>query len=85
MSMLPFLQPKKMASVIVSSRKSDGSKGPEKEEGEHDPGFMSASEDLISAIHAKDAKGVADALKAAYEMRTESQDDLFNSTQDSGE
>lgn len=43
----------------------------ESEEGEHPPGFMAAAEDLISAVHAKDAKGVADAWKAGNEYCNE--------------
>ena len=66
--MLPFLQPKKQASVIIARRKSDGSVEAEHEEGEHVPGVMTAAEDLISAVHARDAKGVADAMKAAFEI-----------------
>jgi len=66
--MLPFLQPKKAAAVMIAKRKPSGSIEPMHEEGEQDPGLMSAAEDLISAVHAKDAKGVADALKAAFEM-----------------
>lgn len=69
--MLPFLQPKKMASVIIASRKPSGEITPEHEEGEHEPGLMSAAEDLISAVHAKDASAVASALSAAFEMMEE--------------
>lgn len=38
---------------------------------EHDEDYdmlESAAEDLISAVHAKDVKAVASALKAAFEM-----------------
>lgn len=65
--MLPFLQPKKQASVIMAKRVGDKTE-PMHEEGEHDPGLMSAAEDLISAVHSKDAKAVAGALKAAWEV-----------------
>ncbi len=66
--MLPFLQPKKAAGVIMAKRTPQGTTEPMHEEGEHEPGLMSAAEDLISAVHAKDAKGVADAFKAAFEV-----------------
>jgi hypothetical protein len=66
-SMLPFLAPKKQASVIIAKRVGEKTE-PVKEEGEHEPGLMAAAEDLISAIHAKDAQGVASALKAAAEV-----------------
>lgn len=64
--MLPFLAPKKQASVIMAKRVGDKTEV-ESEEGEHAPGLMAAAEDLISAVHAKDAKGVASAMKAGYE------------------
>lgn len=64
--MLPFLAPRKQAGVIIAKRVGDKTEAVS-EEGEHPPGLMAAAEDLISAVHAKDAKGVADALKAGYE------------------
>lgn len=67
--MLPFLQPKKMASTLVIRHKPDGSNEPEGEEGEPNHALLSAAEDLISAIHSKDASAVASALKAAIEMQ----------------
>lgn len=77
--MLPFLKPKQAGSVM--SIKYDEKKGQESEgmEGEHSPGIMSAAEDLISAIHAKDSKGVADALKAYDEIS----DSLFDNPAES--
>lgn len=65
--MLPFLAPKKQAGVIIAKRVGDKTE-PMHEEGEEDPGLMAAAEDLISAIHAKDAKAAAQALKAAFEV-----------------
>lgn len=65
--MLPFLAPRKQAGVIIAKRIGDKTE-PLHEEGEHEPGLMAAAEDLISAVHAKDAKGVASALKAAHEV-----------------
>lgn len=65
--MLPFLQPKKMSGIIMAKRTPDEKTEVSHEEGEHPPGLMAAAEDLISAVHAKDAKGVASAIKAGYE------------------
>jgi len=66
--MLPFLQPKKMAGLIVQKYKPEGKMEPMGEEGDMDPGLMAAAEDLISAVHAKDAKKVAQALQSAFEI-----------------
>lgn len=65
--MLPFLMPKKQASVIMAKRVGEKTEAVS-EDGEHEPGLMSAAEDLISAVHSKDAKAVADALKAAHSV-----------------
>lgn len=62
--MLPFLQPKKMATIVDAKTKPEGGM----EDTHHDDGMMAAAEDLIKAIHSKDAKGVADALMAAQDM-----------------
>lgn len=62
--LLPFLQPKKLASTILAKRNSDGTSKPDEHEGEHKPEHMKAAEDLISAIHSKDATKVADAIKS---------------------
>lgn len=70
---LPFLNSRKIASVIIATRKPDGSVMPKHEEGEQEPGLMSAAEDLISAISMKDAKAVAEALKAAFDMMNPSE------------
>lgn len=72
--MLPFIKPKSFgAGGPITSVKSsdflDGDAGDEAMEKEHSEGIMSASSDLIHAVHAKDAKGVADALKAHHEMK----------------
>jgi hypothetical protein len=65
--MLPFLQPKKQASVIIAARKKDESTETIGEEGEHPPGLMAAAEDVLSAVANKDATALAGALKAAFE------------------
>lgn len=67
--MLPFLKPKQAGSVVSIKYDKDGQE-PMGEEGEHHPGLLAAAEDLISSVHAKDSKGVADALKAHYEIHS---------------
>lgn len=66
--MLPFLSPKKMTGIIMAKYKPEGKVEMMEEEGEMDPGLMAAAEALISAVHAKDAKAVAMALKDALVM-----------------
>ena len=67
--MLPFLQEKKksIADVIVNERRPDEPI----EKSTHSDGMLAAAQDLISAVHAKDHKAVADALQAAHEMAQE--------------
>ncbi len=77
--MLPFLKPKKAGTVMVA-KYSNGETKSEGEVGEHNEGLMSAAQDLISAIHAKDAKAVCDALCAAKEMIPESKEDFLSET-----
>lgn len=62
------MKPKPQGAVIIASRKPDGSTMPEKEEGAVKPALMAIAEDLISAVHAKDATGVAHALDAAAQI-----------------
>lgn len=64
--MLPFLQAKKIGSVIVSKHKPDGSQEVSHEEGESKPHLMAAAESLIRAVHSKDPQAVADALEDAF-------------------
>ena len=47
-------------------RKPDGSKDEMTEAGAPNPALMAAAEDLIKAVHAKDAAAVCSALEAAY-------------------
>lgn len=62
--MLPFLKHSKEASVSgpveVKMRESD-------QESDYDM-LESAAEDLISALHSKDVKAVASALRAAFQI-----------------
>lgn len=66
--MLPFLKPKPVAGLIVEHRKPDGSTPESHSEDNADHGLMACAEDLIRATHAKDAKGVADAFRAAFQI-----------------
>lgn len=65
--MLPFLKPKQIGSVIIARRKASGSIEPEREEGSENPTMVSAAEKMISAVHAKDAMSVAEAMRLAHE------------------
>lgn len=63
--MLPFLKPDKAAAVIIAKRKKNGSQEIE-ETVEDMPELKAAVEDLISAVHAKDASRAMSAFKAAF-------------------
>ncbi len=67
--MMPWLKPDRVGSIIIAKRKPSGAIVPEAEKmadgGEvRDPMLHGAAEDLIRAIHAKDAAGVASAIQA---------------------
>lgn len=66
--MLPFLKPKSVAGVIISHRLPDGGDQEEGTEGNENNGLDAAAADLIRAVHAKDEKGVCDALRAAHQI-----------------
>lgn len=63
--MLPYLHPRKMGSIIMATRKPDGGTEVKGEAGEPNQALMGAMEDMIRAVHAKDAKGAAEAFEAA--------------------
>lgn len=65
--MLPFLKPRKLDSIVMMNSKPEGGLEPENREDENHA-LMAVAEDLIKAIHAKDTKGVADALEAASDV-----------------
>lgn len=65
---LPFLNPKKIVSVVTAKTKPEGGIEDTGREDEMDPGILSAAEDLIRAIHAKDSHAVVEALEAAFQM-----------------
>lgn len=60
--MLPFLKPKKIASIIVS--RTINSEGKQTDIAEQHPKFMKCAEAMLSAIASKDATALADALEA---------------------
>ena len=66
--MLPFLPAKKQGSVVVHKVKEDGGLDVGIPEDEKDPGLMAMAEDLIRAVHAKDAAAVVDAMQCAFDM-----------------
>lgn len=69
--MLPFLQPKKMASTILSKRGGKTAEvAPEIDSPNDgmDEGLKSAAQDLISAIHSKSVSDVGKALRAAWSI-----------------
>lgn len=75
---LPFLKHKNdsgIAGMLIAKRKPDGagmsSPSPaetETEESKDSDGIDSAASDLIVAVHARDSKAVAAALRAAFEI-----------------
>lgn len=65
---LPFLNAKKIASIVIAKTRPEGGIEPMHEEGEAMPEMLSAAEDLLSAIEMKDAHRVAQALQAAFEI-----------------
>lgn len=65
--MLPFLQPKKMSSIIMAKARPGGPVEPIAEEGSEAPELMAAVEDFIGAVHAKDVAGAAAALRSAFD------------------
>jgi hypothetical protein len=60
---LPFLkhEPKSPGIAVVERKPDEGKEDP-------DAGLHACAQDLINAIHSKDMKAVAAALKAAFEL-----------------
>lgn len=58
--MLPFLKRSRQVGVIVEQRKADRP--------EEASEMEACAQDLLSAIEAKDVKGIASALQAAFEL-----------------
>ena len=66
--MLPFLKNKiQSPGMIIETRKPDENPSQE-EESNDDEGLEMAAQDLIDAVHSKDVKGVASAMRAAFEF-----------------
>lgn len=87
--MLPFLKPKTLAGLIITKRKPDDSAAGKPTEDDHMDGddnhaLMSAAEDLIKAVHSKDAAAVAAAWRAGSEI-LESEDEESSPQEQSGE
>lgn len=80
--MLPYLKAKRQPGLIIATRKADGGKIENGMEGEEDQGLMACAEDLIRAIHAKDAQAVAGAFKAAFELCETQPHDEYNHEED---
>lgn len=66
--MLPFLNKDEAqdSGVIQKTRAPD--KKPESEQEDSSAGMEAVAHDLIRAIHSRDVKAVADAIKAAFEI-----------------
>jgi hypothetical protein len=65
---LPFLAKKRQVGVIVESRKPDGDVKEQSQESEENQGLEACAQDLLSAIERKDARALANAIKAAFEI-----------------
>ena len=72
--MLPFLKPRKMSSLIIASRKKDGTAAEAVKEDETHPKLLEAAEHMVSAVHEKDASKVAEAMRMAHEHLNTSQE-----------
>ncbi len=73
--MLPFLKPKTVAGIIMTKRKSDGGMELPENEGPEGDSLEACAEDLIRAIHSKDARAVAAAWRAGAECLGAAEDD----------
>lgn len=65
--MLPFLNKKKIVQAVSSRMSPKGNLEPEHEESES-MGLVSAADDILAAIAAKDAHMLAEAIQAAFEI-----------------
>lgn len=69
--MLPFMKKNKDASVaglIIKMRKPDEKAPSDQEEPKDDSAIHECAAELIRAVHAQDPKGVANALKDAFDI-----------------
>ncbi len=83
--MLPFLQKKNVAGLIISHRKPDSGIQESHTEGDEDHALEAAAEDLIRAFHAKDGKHAALALRAAFQILEAEEDQEEPSTEEMSE
>lgn len=65
--MLPFLDRKRVTTVLMGKREPDGHIDT-REEHEHDDGLMSCMEEFLSAHKAQDAKAMAEAFRNAFSI-----------------
>ncbi len=65
--MLPFHKPRKAGSVVSVVMHKDSSQEPMHEEGEHPQELVMAMDQLIQALHNKDANKASEAFRAAFE------------------
>lgn len=66
--MLPFLQKKNQTGLLVTQRSPDGSNSPvENQEPESDD-IEACAQELIAAVHAKDAPAAARAIRDAFSI-----------------
>lgn len=65
--MLPFLKPKQagIATIVVKNRQPDK---PEENQEDKDAAIHACAKDLIDAVHAKDIKAAAEAMRSAFEI-----------------
>ena len=63
---LPFLDKLRKSTTIIDNRNADGTKESSHDEDMPHPELHAASEDLISAIHAKDGAAAAKALERIH-------------------
>lgn len=86
--MLPFLKPDKMGAVIMAKRKPSGAPetmGEKMSDGgmPHDPMLHAAAEELMNAIHSKDAAAVASAFQAAFNCLEQAPHEEFSEPESS--
>lgn len=73
---MPFLLSKKRQSTtVIDNREEDGSRGSQHDETELHPELHAASEDLMSAMHAKDPAAIGRALQRINNHMSKGDDD----------
>jgi hypothetical protein len=85
--LLPFLKPKHqgIAGIVVKMRKPDekaeGGEIPEESE-DKDAAIHACADDLIRSVHSQDTKGVAEALRSAFEIMDSEPHKEYDHSQD---